>query len=477
MIDVSVFPDSPGVYLMKDKDDNIIYVGKATSLKNRISSYFHTTVTSSKTSAMLTNVFKIDYITTKTELDALLLESSLIKKHKPKYNVMWKDDKTYPFIKITLNEEFPKILVTRQIFSDNAIYFGPYVAGGIRKMLKLVQRHSPIRDCSLAIPCKISRPCLKEQLSLCCAPCVGKVTKEQYFKYVQDALDFLNGKQQKLLKNLEIKMKKASDNLQFEEASEYRDKAELVKLLIEQSSHKLQLSNFAKDERKKQLSRKALLELKQILNLEKLPEKIEAYDISNFTGKEAVGSLVVFQNGEPSKAEYRRFKIKNVSGQDDCAMLSEVVKRRYIRLVEQKDYPDLILVDGGKGQLNAALKVLEELNIKNLPIIGLAKQKEEIYTKDRERPFKLPNDSVCLHLLQHIRDESHRFAINYHRKLLRKTFKVSVLDDISGIGKKRKEILLKNFKTIDGIRNTNMDKIAKLLKINRAKASQVLAKI
>ncbi|MFH1824168.1 MAG: excinuclease ABC subunit UvrC [Candidatus Firestonebacteria bacterium] len=431
-------PSKSGVYLFKDKEGNIIYVGKSACLKDRIKSYFSESGRYDlKVSAMISQIKDFAYLTTSNEIEALILENKLIKKYKPKYNILFKDDKTYPYIKIYSNEEFPHLSFTRRILPDKAMYFGPYVIGSVREIIKIIQKQFKIRDCSISLDKKLKRGCLKEQTDFCSAPCMGKITKEEYKKIVKEVIEFLKGKQKNLINKLEEKMKKASNSLQFEDASLYRDQKNLVKLIQSQNEKNVKLCNMAKEESKLIEVKKAETNLRDILNLTKEPKIIEGIDISNIFGDKATGSVVRFKNGKPDKNGYRKFKIKEITGINDTEMIKEVVERRYRRAIEEKTLPDLILIDGGKGQLNSAIFVLKKLDL-SIPVISIAKKNEEIFISEKLESLKLPKNSSSLHLLQYVRDEAHRFAIKYHKILRDKEIKKSILDEIPGIGKKEK---------------------------------------
>ena len=472
--EIAKFPDKPGVYMMRDINGKIIYVGKAISLKNRVKSYFQELAnTSSKVSAIASNTARIDYFTTSSELEALVLESNLIKKYKPKYNVMYKDDKIYPFLKLTVNEEFPRLIVTRKILSDNALYFGPYVVGSVKKMLKVVNKYYPI--CNLQVPVngKIKRPCLKEQMKLCSGICVGRISKEEYRKIVEEVKEFLNGKQMELIKELKEKMFDASKNIEYETAAKYRDQIEIVELLAEHAGNKSRLSKEAREGWREKHLQAGLLDLKRKLDLRKIPVVIEAFDISNFHGKEPTGSLVVFRDGHPLKSGYRHFKVKEVKGIDDVAMLSEIVRRRYTRILEEnREIPDLILIDGGKGQLSKVTEVINGLDI-NTDIAALAKREEEVFIPDKMEAIRLPKDSASLHILQYIRDEAHRFAVKHHRLLSRKKVKESMLDEIHGIGEIRKKEILRHFGSIEKLKSAVEEDIMKVPKMTKPLASKI----
>ncbi len=444
---IDKLPDTSGVYLMKDAANRVIYVGKASSLIQRVRSYFHESAfVNAKVSAMVPFIQTIDHIRTRSDLEALIMESSLIKQYRPKYNVIFKDDKSYPLIKLTVQEEYPRIFMTRRIVPDGAKYYGPYVMGSVRKMLRTIYKLYPIRDCTLDMAKTYARPCLKEGMGLCSAPCVRKISQEAYAELVKKVMTFLEGRQLAMAKEFQGKMKEEAAKQRYEEAATYRDLAEMVTLLSHQAEHKVQLARLAKQERQRQFRTQALQQLQRAIGLSKPPERIEAFDISNFSGDQAVGSMVVFQDGEPLKDDYRHFNIKTVKGIDDFAMMAEIVHRRYTRLMQEGwNFPDLILIDGGKGQLSAARQVLKELNTPELAIAALAKREEELFLPDRDEPVRLAKDASALHLLQHVRDEAHRFAITHHRRRIRKRLVESVVAKIPGVGPKRTRTLLKHF--------------------------------
>ncbi|MCK5534330.1 excinuclease ABC subunit C [bacterium] len=412
-------PSRSGVYLMRDREEKIIYIGKARSLKKRVSSYFHKTIIEPKTMFLVTQVKSIRYLITDSEKEALILENELIKKFMPKYNIEGKDNKAYPYLKLTIKDDFPRIIITRKIKKDNARYFGPYPDGvHLRKNLYLIKRIFPIRSCKhIKLP---KRACLNYYIQRCSGPCLGKINREEYKKITKEVILFLEGKQKQLLKNLNNQMQKAADKLDFEKAERIKKEInQIIKITQKVTVRQIQREDVFREIEKTNL----LLELKKILVMKELPYRIEAFDISNISGMQAVGSMVVFENGQSRKDMYRRFKIKEVFQIDDIAMLREVFKRRYKKkeqLLENKKLPDLILVDGGKGQVNSIKKVLECLLLGNIPLIGLAKKEEHIFLPGKSQPLVLTKDSKVLHLLQDIRNEAHRFAITYHRILRRK---------------------------------------------------------
>ena len=424
-------PDAPGVYMMKDITGKVIYVGKAKSLRKRVPSYFQSPETySPRTFALISNVRDLEYIVTRNEKEALILENELIKYFHPKYNVALRDDKTYPHLKLTIDEDFPKLVMTRISKRERAKhrtpgvkYFGPYPdVSSLKRTLKTIQRIFPLVKCKkifFLARQRDSNPssCLDFHLGQCLAPCAGWVSKEDYRKIVRKVVLFLSGKGESLLKALRKEMERASRQLDFEKAKMLRDQMRAIRSI----SERVNLRQVEKQKLKAAGMGDVLIELQKEIELENLPERIEASDISDIYGDSAVGSMVVFSGGKAENKSYRRFKIKMVSGIDDVGMMKEVVRRRYSRLIREKGIsPDLILVDGGKGQVNGAKGVLKELGLDRIPILGLAKGEEVIFLPQRSRPIHLPSNSPALHLLQRIRDEAHRFAIRYHRLLQKK---------------------------------------------------------
>ena len=411
-------PDQPGVYIFKDGDGKVLYVGKASSLRNRVRSYFQRSSDQSpRISAMIPRIRDIDWITTATEVEALLYESNLIKEHQPKYNVDLRDSKTYPLIKITMSEDFPRVMVARGRKSDGALYFGPYTdAALLREAVKAIRKIFMFRTC-VALP---KKACVYDDLGLCSAPCEGKVSSEDYAERIKEVILFIEGKKNELIKRLSGKMKKLAGEKRFEEAAEVRNQIEALSTAVY---------------RRGGIGAAGLGELAEVLGLGGAPRHIEALDISNIKGESACGSMVAFKDGRPDKSNYRMFRIKEVEGQNDYAMMREVVRRRYMGSLKDKlPTPDLIIIDGGRGHLSAAAHEIRSAGqgpasqgpaaagagIKDVPIIGIAKVFEHVYTLDREMPIALPPSSKALQLIQRIRDESHRFAIRYHHILRRK---------------------------------------------------------
>ncbi len=397
-------PDQPGVYIFKDADGKVLYVGKASSLRSRVRSYFQRSKDHGpRIGALVNNVRDIGWIPTATEAEALLYESNLIKEHLPKYNVSLRDSKTYPLIKITMSEEFPRVMVARGRKSDGSLYFGPYTdAALLRAAVKAVRQIFMFRTCA-SLP---KKACVYDDLGLCSAPCEGKVSKEEYGERIKEVILFIEGKKAELIKRLAEKMKKLSGEEKFEEAAEARNQIEALSTAVHKRSG---------------IGPAGPGELAVVLGLRRTPALIEAFDISNIKGEEACGSMVTFKDGRPDKSKYRMFKIREVEGQDDYAMMREVVRRRYTGSLKDKlPKPDLIVIDGGRGHLSAAAHEIRAAGLKDAAIIGIAKVFEHIYTLHKDLPVALPPSSKALQLIQRIRDESHRFAIRYHHILRRK---------------------------------------------------------
>lgn len=570
-------PDKPGVYIMRNIDDDVLYVGKAKSLIKRVKSYFSTREQPLKTKLLMSHFHNLEYIITDTEKEALILESNLIKKYKPRYNIRLKDDKRYPYIKIT-NEDYPRVLITRNVRDDGAYYYGPFTdAGSVRRMVKSLKALFKIRTCR-----RMDGPCLNYQIHLCNAPCSGKITKKSYNEIIEKINLFFEGKYSEIIKMLNELMLEAASNNEFEKAAVLRDQIQSVDGILEKQKIEFDrgleqdviacsydekvacvvvfsirdgkiigkddflmsgtegtmpdkiLSAFLKQyymtprqipseiiiqykpDEKELISewlsenrghevvlrtpkngtesrltqmvaknaeiiknqerevRGAMFDLKKYLNLPKIPRHIEAFDISNISGKLSVGSMVVFIDAMPKKSKYRKYKIQ-IEGPDDYAMMKDVIRRRYSKILPEENdkKPDLILVDGGKGQLNAALEILKSLNLSHIPIIGLAKEFEHIFVPEKKNPIILPRNSEALHLLQRIRDEAHRFAVTYHKQLRSKKLKYSILDEIKGVGEKRKINLLKHFGDIETIKNADINEIASVKGINRDLANMI----
>lgn len=602
-------PHCPGVYIMHDANDNIIYVGKAINLHNRVRSYFRKNIgRGPQIDKMVTLIARFEYIVTDSELEALVLENNLIKEHRPKYNTMLKDDKTYPYIKVTVSEDYPRVLFCRQMKKDRSRYFGPYTsAGAVKDTIELINKLFCLRTCNRNLSKEVGceRACLNYHIGQCLAPCQGKITREEYQEQVKGALAFLNGNYQDTLKELEQKMQRASENLEFEEAIRYRDLYNSVKQIA--SKQKMEESDgedkdiiaLACDDRdavvqvffvrggkligrehfymthvsetpKKQIlldfvkqfyagtpfiprelilqeeiediqvieqwltgrkgsrvyiripkigAKEKLVELaaknamlvlsqdkerirreegrtigavKEIASLLGLEEvnRMEAFDISNISGFANVGSMVVFEKGKPKKSDYRKFKIKTVSGPDDYACMKEVLTRRFTHGMEERKilddkelenefgsftkFPDLLMMDGGRGQVNIALQVLEELRL-NIPVCGMVKDDNHntrgLYFNNKE--IDIDRRSEGFKLITRIQDEAHRFAIEYHRSLRSKAQVKSVLDEIPGVGPTRRKALMKHFTSIEEIKQAEFETLLEAEGMNRAAAQSV----
>jgi excinuclease ABC subunit C len=591
---LKTLPARPGVYLFKDNVGRVIYVGKASSLRNRVKSYFSSSAKlSSKLERLAERINDLDAIVTASEYEALILENELIKKYRPAYNVLLKDDKTFPYLKIDLKNDWPTVRITRRFHKDGDRYFGPYVSAySLRQTMKLIRKIFPFRSCNRTITGKDARPCLEYHINSCLGPCIGAVSKEDYNDVIKQVVLFLEGKQELLIQNLKHKMEESSRQLQYEKAALLRDQIQAienvienqriavtvrgdedaialaqtkdlayveiffirnnklmgrdyvlldgiryeesgqimtsfvkqyysstsslpplillqypveepdiiskwlsnqsgasVKLRVPQRGIKKQLINIVEENARQGLalyqakqskiieSALVLEDLKDRLGLPRMPMRIEGYDISNIRGNQAVGSMAVFSKGLSKRAHYRRFRIKTVSGMDDYAMIQEVLRRRFKRSLAADEkwsaMPDLILIDGGKGHLNAALEILKELGLDSIPAAALAKENEEVFVPGRSQPLNIPRTSVALHLLQRVRDEAHRFALGYHQKLRQKESIASVLDSIPGIGPKRKKTLLKKFGSVRGIREASIDDISRVPGITDSLAERV----
>jgi len=585
--------------MMKDSRGHIIYIGKAVSLWNRVNSYFQKGPKGEKTEIMVRQIADIETIVTHTELEALVLESNLIKKHHPRYNIILRDDKNYPYLRFDIKSEYPRLEVVRRLKKDGATYYGPYVpAGGMWETLALIRRTFPLASCRKELGKKPERACVQFQIGRCLGPCTGEVDKAAYSDVVSQVRFFLEGKNRDLLDMLKRRMEEASAKMEYERAAELRDRiakiggafekqkvispgfenqdvvgfaseagradiqvlfirngmmlgrkdfylddvrgladediladflhqfyakemiipAEVllptdvpdrevfenwlterrrngkVDVQVPQRGRKRELVQMASDNaaqalREHTLSRrskeKILMRLQEEVGLTNMPRRIEAFDISQIQGTEAVASMVSFENNLPDKRHYKRFKIKTVSGQDDFASMAEVIRRRYTRAKEEGLLPDLILIDGGKGQLNAALDVLKELGIDKPDVIGLAKARsgdegaerefERVFLPGVEEPVILDPTSATTHLVARVRDEAHRFAITYHRRLREKRAVHSELDDIPGIGETRKRALLRHFGSVEKIKVATVEELATVAGMTRKAAEEIVS--
>jgi excinuclease ABC subunit C len=483
---VSALPHKPGIYLMKDRFGTVIYVGKALDLRKRVSQYFQSSRRMGwdlKFNALIEAICDFDVHVVRSEPEALLLESKLIKEFKPRFNIMLRDDKRYLMLKVNLNDPIPNFAFTRLKKDDGARYFGPFVNSvGLRNTVALARRQFNLRGCRVFTPGEADyKHCLYAHLKHCTAPCVGNVTREQYLEQVKAACNFLEGQCREMQGQLEAEMKKAAASRDFEKAADLRD------LIRDLNDTWKKTEKFARVPYNLPLAinpANDLVELAKVLGLPAPPQRIEGFDISNISGTFAVASLVSFKNGRPDRANYRRFKIKTVEGQDDFACMAEVVRRRYSRLlreagrdavsVSQKsnsgtatrrpsqitNFPDLILIDGGKGQLNAACAELAKLGLNKIPVIGLAKEFEEIYQPGESKPLRLGLNHPAVKLLQRIRDECHRVANSYNAQLRLKKISESVLDEFPGIGERRKAALLKKFGSVQRLKTATLEQIA-----------------
>jgi excinuclease ABC subunit C len=578
-------PDEVGVYLLKDKQNRILYIGKALSLRHRLQTHLLMKKRFPKESLIKKTTENIEFILTNNEAEALILERNLIKQYSPPYNIRFKDDKTYPYLRLTLQEAYPSISITRELPEDGSRYFGPYSdVGSIRRVARYAQKLFRIRNCREKISnSTLLRPCLNYQIDMCSAPCAKKIDKTKYWELINQLCLFLEGKIDNLMDSLKIEMKKQAENLEFEKAKLVRDRmiaikksvrrqyfsteiggnmdvvgavisdgkasihlfliregnlvggdywiidvedqrttSEIITSFVEQRyfgketlpskiliSHDLNESKFLEDlfkknniltsiitprtesereltdlavknaeERLQMETRigkqipKTLIELKEILGLEEIPMRIEGIDVSNIQGQAAVGSLVTFLQGEIHKSDYRRYKIKTVKDIDDYAMTKEIIRRRYGRIIKEGGFPDLVLIDGGKGHLISVVEELTSLGI-NIPVIAIAKKEERVFIQGESTPLDLEKYPNVLNLVKRIRDEAHRFAVQYHKKLRAKNAESSLLEEIPGIGRKRKNKLMRRFNSIEELRKASIEEIAKTPSISVFMAKRI----
>lgn len=600
---LKALPHRPGVYLFRDASGNVLYVGKAADLNSRVKSYFSAAANlNNKLSKLVPRVDDFEFFVTDSDQEALILECNLIKKHRPRYNVRLKDDKTYPYLKINVTDAWPRVYVTRRVEQDGSRYFGPYASAvSVKRTLNLLKQLFPFRSCRKEITGRDYRPCLEYHIHRCAGPCVGEIAAEDYRDIIDHVIMFLEGKQETVIRKMRDDMLAASGRLDYERAAVLRDQLRAVEMVTEHqkissveggdqdvialAQHRdqacvevffirggrlVERDHFVvqgvRDEQSEQVvagflnqfyssaayvpplilmqhlppdclvleqwlsSRKGstvrlrsplrganrklvdmvaenarqgleqmivtrtaevdvaatLSELQNALDLPRAPRRIECYDISDIGGTSAVGSMVVFEDGQPKKSQYRRFRIKTVEGTDDYAKMQEVLRRRFKKAVwgrvnggeGGKDetwgiIPDLILIDGGRGHLNAVLDIMEEMENNFIPIAAIAKENEEIFRPDVAEPIVLPRDSAALYLLQRIRDEAHRFAVSYHRKVRSRSSMGSALDNVPGIGPKRKKALLREFGSVKAIREAGIDDIAAVPGMTRAMAHKV----
>jgi excinuclease ABC subunit C len=493
---LGALPHKPGVYLMRDRFGTVIYVGKARDLRKRVSQYFHPSRRLGwdlKFNALVEAIHDFDMHVVRSEPEAFLLEGKLIKEFHPRYNISFRDDKRFLMLKVNLNDPIPNFTFTRLKKDDGARYFGPFSnSGALRNTLALVRRQFNLRGCRVFTPCAADyKHCLYAHLKYCTAPCIGNVTREQYLEQVRAACDFIAGQCHEMKEQLEVEMRKAATAQDYERAAGLRD---LIRDLKETTKKERKFERVPYTLPLAMDPQHDLTELAKALGLREPPRRIEGFDISNISGTFAVASLVSFKNGRPDRANYRRFKIKTVEGQDDFAGMAEVVKRRYSRLLREGEVkvgqasrlpalsearrdalalarslgrrdacptlPDLILIDGGKGQLNAACGELKKLGLEKIPVIGLAKEFEEIYQPGESKPLRLGLNHPAVKLLQRIRDECHRVANSYNAQLRIKRISESVLDEFPGIGEARKQALLKKFGSVQRLRTATLEQIA-----------------
>lgn len=614
---LSHLPAAPGVYYFKNEKGGVIYVGKTISLKNRVRSYYQqSNLQSPKVRSLISRATDFEYIVTDNEVEALILESNLIKEHRPRYNVILKDDKSYPYLKVTLGEEFPRVYITRHTVKDGSLYFGPYIqVGAVQETLSLLRSLFPFRTCKQKITeaengmgqsnAERKRPCLNYHIGRCLAPCCGMIGRQNYENIIQEVCLFLEGHQEDLLNRITLRMEESARKLEFEKAAQLRDQLKAIEQVIEKQKvvsssrsnldviaavqgeeiacvtvfyirsgkligrdhflllntenmdsagiitaflkqyycrvdyipEKIFLAEITEEEKaviscwltqkkgkqvklqvpqrgekkkmiemvkknaelalkeaeiereNKKAVEKAPEDLARELGLNKIPERLECFDVSNIQGSESVASMVVFENGRICPDQYRRFRIRLSEVPNDYASLQETLKRRFSRAIEEQNLinkgllsvkkagfyrlPDLIIVDGGKGQLSAALELINEIGFKNIPICGLAKEQELLFIEGKREPINLPRNSPALHLVQRLRDEAHRFALSYHRKLRTKRNFKSLLDEIEGIGPVRRRALLKAFPSLERISRATLEELAAVPGMNLSAAKAV----
>jgi excinuclease ABC subunit C len=487
---LGVLPHKPGIYLMKDRFGTVIYVGKARDLRKRVSQYFHPSRRLGwdlKFNALVESIHDFDIHVVRSEPEAFLLEGKLIKEFHPRYNISFRDDKRFLLLKVNLNDPIPNFAFTRLKKDDGARYFGPFSnSSALRNTLALVRRQFNLRGCRVFTPVAADyKHCLYAHLKYCTAPCIGNVTREQYLEQVNAACDFIAGQCHEMKGQLEAEMRKAAAAQDYEKAAGLRD---LIADLKETTKKERKFERVPYTLPLAIDPQRDLTELAKALGLREPPQRIEGFDISNISGTFAVASLVSFKHGRPDRVNYRRFKIKTVEGQDDFASMAEVVFRRYTRLLNESkgegrgarvkgsesrlqaarvnaelqtsNIPNLILIDGGKGQLNAACAELKKLGLENIPIIGLAKEFEEIYQPGGSKPLRLGLAHPAVKLLQRVRDECHRVANSYNAQLRIKRISESVLDEFPGIGERRKQALLKKFGSVQRLKTATLEQIA-----------------
>jgi excinuclease ABC subunit C len=457
-------PNTPGIYIFRNAAGEVIYVGKARSLRKRLSNYFQpsrSTRADPKLRALINSIDSYETMLVRTEAEALLLESRLIKQYHPRYNVELRDDKRYLHLFIDPDEPFPRLQFARIRRNDNRIYFGPFpFARVLRETADFLAKRFGLRTCNTRTPDPDQKVhCLEHQIRDCCCPCSGDVTPEQYQERLDQAIAVLRGDIKEIVQELEEEMRTYAKDLRFEDAARLRDMVGNLRTICEPRQRSFATATLERGGSAP--GPEGVTDLRQALGIRREPDRIECFDMSNIRGRFAVGSMVCFVHGKPARSDYRRFRIRDAEAHDDTAMMREVLTRRYSRLVENDEQlPDLVMVDGGKGQLNTALEVLHEVGMPPTPLLGLAKKNEEVYLPGRPEPVILPRTGLALKLLQSIRDEAHRFAIGYHRQLREKRIKDSLLDEIPGIGAKRRQQLLTALGSARRIADMDVAKIA-----------------
>ncbi len=460
---VQNLPPVPGVYLMKGKGNDFLYIGKALNLRKRVASYFQSRKHAPKISVLVSKIQDVDVIETPSEADALLLEAALVKRYQPRYNTELRDDKSFPLLKIT-NERFPRLHVSRHRNDRKATYYGPYTdAKLLHEVVRIINGLFPIRKCR-RLP---KSACLYYRIGQCVAPCIKPEVKPRHDRYIREIKAFLGGGKKSLMDYLTDRMHAARHAYQFEDAQFYKEQIKALGWIRKKRFH-MKYPEAG-------IGLSGTLELKKLLGLERLPERIVCFDVSNIQGDRAVASKVCFMRELEHKLEYRRYKVKTVTGINDYAMIQEALGRmlRGIREGKEPATPDLILIDGGKGHLRAAMRVLEREGFSEVPVLAIAKQFEYLFSPKTEREIVLPDASPALRLLKRIRDEAHRFAITYHRSLKVKDLTQSVLDQIPGIGARRKRVLLSHFNSIDELKKSNIEEFSKLPGMNSAVAKRM----
>jgi excinuclease ABC subunit C len=452
-------PHRPGVYLFKDRFNRVIYVGKARDLNKRVSQYFHPSrrfAADRKTQALLESIWDLEAHAVKSEPESLLLEGKLIKEYRPRYNISFRDDKKFLLVKVNLNDPYPRFTLTRMKKDDGARYFGPFAhSGSLRKTLSLLRRKFHIRTCRPEVPGEIDfRHCLQHIIKNCSAPCVNKITRAGYIAKVKEACDFLEGASGEMVAEFKREMEQAAQRLDFERAAEIRN------LLDDLRRTTRPTKRFARQFVTTVRPTEDMVALQEALGLAEPPHIVECFDISNISTTHKVASMICFRDGKPDRANYRRYRIRTVEGQDDFASMAEVVRRRYSRVLnEGVRRPSLIVVDGGKGQLGSAKRELDALGLGALPVIGLAKEREEIFRPGQSDPLVIDHSSGAIRLLQRIRDEAHRFANAYHQILMKQRVSESLLDDCPGVSENRKKLLLRHFGSVEKLRQATAEEI------------------